>query len=890
MSMYLKLLLEGLALIICIIIILWIALRKFRNERKINMKDALLSAEELEGHAKKTAIEHRLTRKQTPLQWPVPRMNENYEFILSVYKSLNEDVRKKYTVPPAAEWLLDNFYIIEEQVKGLRRDLLKKSYFKLPVLKSGLLKGYARIFAVAIELVTHTDGQIDERTLSDYLQAYQSHNVLFDREIWAIPLVLRLALIENIRHLCEQIKNTQIEWHKADNFFDEWVLKEGLNTNKLTKLFKESYNTIDEENMSFIEHLFYRLRRSGISYTEILRVVDDNLSQLGTSTDQVTQKEHTARSVNTVSMANCVSSLRFLATMDWTDLFEASSHVEQLLRFDPDGTYPLMDLATRNYYRSRVEALALSYGVSELYIAREVLDLAKQAYSEWDARSSVNVEIRRTWHVGYYLVGKGLKRLDNRQKKRNRFIPIKVRSDRKTTFFLYIGSILIITLLLVFIAASCSYVSSQNIVFLILAAFSVLIPSSEIAMNTINWVVCKAVKPAFFPRLELKDGVPESLSTIVAVPTLLPDENRVIELMSNLESHYLSNREDNLYFVLLGAFKDADAAVLDGDDKIIDTAIRVIKELNAKYAANGREKFFFFHRERQFNEKNKKWIGWERKRGALIEFNDLVAGSKDTSFIFKSNENPPFSNIKYIITLDSDTILPMGMAAKMIGAMAHPLNKPIIDEKKGIVIEGYGLMQPRIDFDSESSNRSLFSKIYTGQEGLDPYSNAISDVYQDLFGEGSFTGKGIYDLEVFQRTLKNTIPENSILSHDLLEGSFVRSGLVTDLKLVDSYPSKYNSFIARQHRWVRGDWQLLPIIFGRTINSARGKIANPISLLSKWKMFDNLRRSLVTPSLILLLILSFSLLPGRLFIWLIFFLFSAVVALFYSIAWFSNFG
>jgi len=885
MNLYLEPILEGAALIIIIVVILWIALRKFRNERKVNMRDALLSAEELEGHAKTTAIEHTVSKSQILLNWPIPRMNENYDYILSVYKKLNEDIKIKYTVPPAAEWLLDNFYIIEEQVKGLRRDLIKKNYLKLPVLKSGLLRGYARIFAVAVELVAHTDGQIDERTLSDYLQAYQSHSVLFDREIWSLPLVLRLALLENIRHLCEMIQNTQQEWHKADDFFDEWILREGLNTNKLIKLFKESFKTMDEANLSFIEHLFYRLRRSGFSYAEVLRIVDENLSQLGTNTEQVTQKEHNARSVNTVSMGNCITSLRFLSTMDWTELFENSSFVEQLLKQDPDGTYPQMDLPTRNYYRSRVEALALTYGVSELYIANEVLALARQSYSDWDAQSQVDAQTRRTWHVGFYLIGKGLKRLDNRQKKKNRFLPRSARPDNKSTVILYIGTIGLITLLLVYIAAEYILLSptDNRLLFSLLAAFAVLIPASEIAINAVNWVVCTAIKPAFFPRLELKDGIPVNLSTIIAVPTLLPDENRVKELLGNLESHYLSNREDNLYFVLLGAFKDADSAVLEGDEKIVETGMQITKELNLKYATGGKDKFYFFHRERQFNEKNNKWIGWERKRGALIEFNELVMGSLETSFIFKSNEKLPFSNVKYIITLDSDTILPMGMASKMIGAMAHPLNAPVVDEKKGIVTEGYGLMQPRGDFDSESSNKSLFSRIFTGQEGIDPYSNLISDVYQDLFDEGIFTGKGIYDLNVFQKTLKDAIPENTVLSHDLLEGSFVRTGFLTDLRLVDAYPTKYNSFIARQHRWVRGDWQLLPMLFGKKINNGNTKIENPLSLLSKWKMFDNLRRSLVAPSLILLVALSFSILPGSIYFWLGFFIFAQASPLVISI-------
>ena len=339
-------------------------------------------------------------------------------------------------------------------------------------------------------------------------------------------------------------------------------------------------------------------------------------------------------------------------------------------------------------------------------------------------------------------------------------------------------------------------------------------------------------KTCFFPRLELKEGIPEGVSTIVAVPALLQDEGRVKVLLGNLESHYLSNREENLYFALIGSFRDSDTATRRDDDKIIETAMRGIRDLNKKYAKKGQDKFYFFHRKHQFNGKNNKWFGWERKRGALLEFNNLVLGVSNTSFCYSSCDVPPFSNVKYIITLDSDTILPMGMAKKMIGTMAHPLNRPVVDKKSGIVSDGYGIMQPRIEIEIESSNKSIFSQIFAGQGGLDTYTNAVSDVYQDLFGEGIFTGKGIYDLKVFQSVLEDAIQEDAVLSHDLLEGSFVRTGLVTDTTLIDSYPSRYSAYASRLHRWVRGDWQLLPFLRGMILNRNHIRMPNPLSFLS----------------------------------------------------------
>lgn len=849
---------------------IWIALRRSRSDRRLHLRDASLSNEELEDHAKKIALVHTVSNRANILNWPVPRMNENYDFILAVYKGLNEDVHKKRTVPPVAEWLLDNFYMIEEQVSGLRRDLTRKNYLRLPVLMSGPFKGYARIFAVAVEFVKHTDGQFDETTLADYLKAYQSHSVLFDREIWAIPMVIRLALVENIRQLCESIKNTQIQWHKADEIIDSWLAAEGADTERVVKSLKDSLKTMHKVNPSFVEHLFFRLRRSGRSYVNVLRVMDENLAKFGETTEDITQKEHGAQSISTVSMRNCITSFHLFATMDWSDLFQSASMVEEILHNDPDGTYPQMDLTTRNYYRSNIEEMAIKFGVSELHIAREAIELASYACSAPITDSLTDAEIRRTWHVGYYLIGQGRKILESRQDPVKALWPRILLIGRNNPGILYLGAIGLVTLLLAALAVVYALMTagSARILLAILAGLAILVPASEIAVNIVNRLVCKIMKPAVFPRLELKEGIPESLSTIVAVPTLLSDVKRVQEMLDKMECHYLSNREEYLYFALIGAFRDSDQEGMKDDERIIAAAIDGVQALNRKYAATGPDKFYFFHRASQFNESNQKWIGWERKRGALMEFNDLVLGSTDTSFTYQSSETPPFKHVKYIITLDSDTILPLGMARQMVGTMAHPLNRPVIDRQTGLVAEGYGLMQPRIDVDSDSSNQSLFSRIFTGQEGLDPYANAISDVYQDLFGEGIYTGKGIYDLQVFQSVLKQAIPENAILSHDLLEGSYVRTGLVTDLKLVDSYPSKYNSFASRLHRWVRGDWQLAPFLFKTITLSSDSRIANPLSKLSRWKMLDNLRRSIVPPALMLLAALSFSILPGNIFVWL----------------------
>ncbi len=862
MNLYISLIIEALVFFILITVLLWIILVRSRSQRIWNPRDSSMTHEELAILAKKTAISHSVSNKKTLLNWPLPRMNDNYDYIYSIYRELNNDLEAKRTVPDAAEWLMDNFYIIEEEVKGMRRDLNKREYAKLPILKQGPLKGHARIYALAMEMISSTDAKIDEQAMLSYLSAYQSHSILFDREIWALPIVMRLALIEHIRQLCENVKATQLQWRKADKIVDLFLASQGVETVRRMKIFEESLIDMDEINPSFIEHLFYRLRRSGWSYPMVLTAMDEHLKMHGTTTESVTQKEHNAQSVTTISIGNLITNLKYISSLDWSELFSTASIVEETLNLDPDGTYPLMDQPTRNRYRGKVEKLAQLYNVSEIHIAREAIELAKSGLSQSLLTDDRAPFFSRTGHVGYYLIGDGQNTLERRQGKRKKPIPRSVKLVKNYPGFLYLSFIALLTLILMGTALQYAQMATSHLTgsMAALIILVLLIPSSEISLDIVNWVVCRGLNPTVLPRMEFKDGIPADLRTIVVIPSILPDEARIDELLRTLERHYLSNRDPNLFFALLGAYKDSDDASINDNTKIIDFAISRVLALNKRYPSEaGADRFYFFHRESQYNAKNNKWFGWERKRGALLEFNDLILGSKETSFVYSSNSKLAFEDVKYIITLDSDTQLPIGMAKRMIATMAHPLNRPIIDPVKGVVVSGYGIMQPRIDFDIESSNKSLFSRIFTGQEGLDPYARAISDVYQDLFGEGIFTGKGIYDLSVFQSVLKGAIPENTVLSHDLLEGSYLRTALVTDLKFVDAYPTTCNSYFARLHRWVRGDWQLLMLLF-----------KNPLSLLSRWKIVDNMRRSLIMPALLVLIFLGLFILPGRSLFWLVY--------------------
>ncbi len=844
--------------VLVIVLITIIIFQRQKSNKVIKTNDASLTCEELEIHARKVAVEHSIGKKNS-VKWPVPRMMDNYDFIHSVYKSLNDDIQKKRAIPPASEWLLDNFYIIEEQVKSINRDLLKKEYSMLPVLKCGTLKGYPRIHAVAMDLVAHTDGQIDENIIYNYLKAYQSHTILLDREIWVLPTMIRLSLIENIRSICEKIRETQSQWAQADEIIDNWLNNEGTDADRILRMIKNKFKNSGEIYPSFIEHLSYRLRREKRGYTQVLKYIDESLGVFGISVGETALKEHNSQAVYTVSIGNCIVSLKYISTFDWSEIFESISIVEQTLRQDPDGTYPLMDFSSRNFYRRQIEKMARKYKISELHIVREAVELAKAGKA-----SSSKEEVGYRSHAGYYIIGKGSQILKNRLKVRDNIFNSFSQRVLKHPGFLYIG--LMIILLAALEILLCNYVfysfSERSLIYTLMSGVFMLIPLSEVVIGLVNWLVCSIHKPYTFPRLELKEGIPSELTTVIAMPVLLSDSKRVEELLENLESHYLSNKYDNVFFAIVGDLKDSDIPIMSADKEIISSALEGVKKLNKKYSKRDNNIFYFLYRHRTFNESHKKWMGWERKRGALLEFNNLLLGSRKTSFANTDGISLGDAGIKYVITLDADTILPIGMAKKMIGTIAHPLNRAVIDVDKGVVIEGYGLIQPKVSFDIESSNKSLFSRIFTGQEGIDPYSSAISDIYQDIFCEGIYTGKGIYDLYVYQTVLENAIPDDAILSHDLLEGCYIRAGLASDLELIDSYPSKYNSYAARLHRWVRGDWQLIGWLRKKVPNRTGLKVQNPLSLISKWKILDNMRRSLVSPASMLLIILGFSLLPG----------------------------
>ena len=831
-----------------------------KEKEDIQIEDALLGSEELERHAKETARNHIVGDKKGNAQLLIPRVNQNFEYITCTYKALCGDIRKLIPTVSAAEWLLDNHYIIEEQIKDIRHCIAEGYYRGLPILKSGYWRGYPRAYAIALEIVSHTDGVIDEKGLIHYISSYQSQSLLSMGEIWALAPMVRIALVEKTRQLCEKIMQLRSDWEAADQMAELIASSKNYDRMQLTQLFEDKLNR--KLSTSYIEHLLQNLRKRGIKGVDLLQYLDEQLAESNMTTEKAAELEHHLQAAWQISIGNSITSLRSVSALDWNDVFESLSHVEHILRQDPSDVYIHMDFESRDYYRHTVEEFAKACKTSEINIARSAVDCAVQAKVGPETENNSPLK-----HVGYYLVGKGKETL--RRKSRGCEGIDKLSDSVSKNSAIYFGITVFLTL---FIASLYFYYTfgrahSMKYAIGVLTVLAVLIPVSDFVITLINIIISHTTRPRTLPKLELKEGVPVEAATMVIIPTLLPNEKRARELIDQLEVIYLSNRDENIFFSLVGDFKDAPRKET-GDDRIIsNTALEGVKKLNERYPNKNANRFFYFHRCRTYNEGERKWMGWERKRGAIIEFNELVRGSHETTYSIVSGEIDRLPRFKYIITLDADTSLPIGEAKRLVGTISHPLNRAIVDSSRGIVTEGYGLLQPRINISITSANSTLFSRIFAGEGGIDPYTFAISDVYQDLFGEGIFTGKGIYDLDIFQRLLKDAIPDNTVLSHDLLEGSYIRTGLVTDIEMMDGYPARYNASSMRLHRWVRGDWQLLPWIFGHVKNRQGKLVRNPLTLISKWKIADNMRRSLINPALLLIILLGLSILPGNGLVW-----------------------
>src|SRR5450755_599724 len=788
------------------------------------LRAELFSIERLEQHAASLAAAQPITRRRGSRHSLSVRLGQNESVLLAAYGTIAAAAAEGRPITPAAEWLLDNYHVIEEQIREIRVDLPPSFYRLLPKLASGPFEGYPRVFGIAWAFVAHTDSHFDPDSLRRFVRAYQRIQPLTIGELWAVAITLRVVLVENLRRAAARIVSSRAHRQEADAAADRLLGVNGLTVEP------QSLRGRDAERHllapAFVVQLVQRLRDQDPRVTPALQWLEERLIAKGTTSNQIVRDEHQRQGASNVTVRNIITSMRLLSDVDWPEFFESVSLVDELLCAGSDFT--AMDFPTRNLYRHAIERLARGSRLTELEIAQAALAAASRAVAS-------EAPLRER-DPGYHLFADGHSAFARHVGYRapfwrwpNRVISANGAADYIGAIAALAAGVLALPLLLLYAWG----VAHSSLVLLALLGW---IPALDAAVALVN-------RAAILPGLALRSGVPPPLRTLVVVPALLTTSAAIEQQIERLEIHYLASPEGELHFALLSDWTDASTQRVAGDQLLLDAAIAGIAQLNRRYgpAAAG-DRFLLLHRRRVWSQGQRQWMGWERKRGKLHELNRLLRGAADTSFL-EVGGLPPWvpADVRYVITLDADTRLPRDTARRLVGKMAHPLNRPRFDAASGHVLEGHAVLQPRIAASLPIGREgSLFQRVFSSGSGLDPYAAAVSDVYQDVFGEGSYAGKGIYEIDTFEAALAGRVPEGTLLSHDLFEGIFARAGLVSDVELVEEFPSRYDVAAARQHRWARGDWQLLPWILGR------GGRALP--LISLWKMLDNLRRSLTAPA------------------------------------------
>ncbi|HVU20385.1 MAG TPA: protein ndvB, partial [Rhizomicrobium sp.] len=814
------------------------------------IRSELFSIERLEQHAESLAKAQRVVEgKRESRGRPVaPRLHANTKVLRECYRAIARAAQTGQPMSPAAEWLLDNFHIVDEQTREIVNDLPPGFYRLLPKLAEGPLAGYPRVFGIAWAVVAHSDSAFDIEKLTRFVETYQRVQPLTIGELWALAITLRITLVENLRRLGESIVTRLTATALANSIADR-VLTADPKSAEADQI--EALNQA-QWSASFAVQLSQRLRDRDPRTTPALRWLNEKIAAEGTTTDELVREEVQRQSATNVTVRNVITSMRLVSMVNWPEFFESVSTVDRVLREGSD--FAAMDFQTRDLYRRAVEELSRSSGIDEAEIARRALAAAHQPQN---LKRDSDGKPKRESDPGYYLIGHGREAFERDLRAR---APVKTRVLRTHSHAgvkSYIGLVALFTLAAIALALVAVWHAGISDWRLIGLAVAGLVPASDVAVALVNRILTAQAGARPLPAMDLRNGVPGDMRTIIVIPTLLASIEEVRENIERLEVHHLSNPDENFFFALLSDWKDSPTEHAPDDEALLEEARAGIAKLNKRYGqAGGSCRFFLLHRRRLWNEGEGAWIGWERKRGKLHELNRLLRGATDTSFVTVDEHNPaPPGDITYVITLDADTRMPIGVARRLVGKMAHPLNRPYFDAARGLVTRGHAILQPRVTPSLPvGSEGSLFQRVFSGPNGLDPYALAVSDVYQDMYEEGSYVGKGIYHIDIFEAALQGQIPESAVLSHDLLEGIFTRAGLATDIEVVEEFPSRYDVSAARQHRWTRGDWQLLPWVFGAGPRTADGTRRTRIPLIGCWKLFDNLRRSLSAPSALLAMI------------------------------------
>jgi cyclic beta-1,2-glucan synthetase len=806
-----------------------------------------LSPSQILEHARRHAGEQRVDPKPQHSTELLGRLKQSREWIRQVCADLTAASNLEQKTTPAVDWILDNEYILEGNARDILLNLPRRFYRQLPVLSNDPYHGLPCIYGLAKDLVAHTEMRLDRENILAFIEAYQSVRTLSSGELWALPQMMRLALIESIQSLAVIALADLRERQLADFWANRLITANRRDSNQLFVVLAELAKAEPDPSA------YFGVQLVGLLYDEAaaLSPVQSWLERtLKAPMYDLNLQEQNRQTREQLSCGNAFTSLRQLGQLDWREIFEQLSRVEQLLRLDPSGIYPRMDFATRDCCRRAIEQLAHAAMRTEVQVAERVIELATAAgTSTTDERQN---------HVGAWLVGEKratlARLLTCRETWHYRFLQWTY-NHHSAVYFLGIGSV---TTLLVGLIVTWSRIPASPALRLGLVLL-LLVPVSQLAIEVVNYLITRLLPTCPLPKMDFEEtGIPDAFRTLVVVPMMLVDAETIRAEVEKLEIRYLANKEENLLFSLFSDYTDSDTESRAEDSGLLQLVRESLGELNGRHG----ERFFLFHRERSWCESEQHFIGWERKRGKLEELNRLIDGTRPDNAprLVEVGDPDQLADVRFIITLDSDTQLPHATARRMVETLAHPLNLPRFDEV-GRVTAGYTLIQPRVSPTLGSTSASIFSRLFADAVGIDPYSQAVSDVYQDLSGEGSYHGKGIYDVRAFSRVLSGRFPEERILSHDLIEGAHVRVGLASDIELFDEFPQGYQSYSKRTHRWIRGDWQIAGWIFPRVATGSSGRGINPLSLLNRWKILDNLRRSLLPATSLALLLMAWLISP-----------------------------
>ncbi|GAB7532726.1 glucoamylase family protein [Pseudomonas sp. 3A(2025)] len=797
------------------------------------LRAELFSAEQMGLHGVQLAQRHNLSPDKTS-DALLNRLAENAAVLASSCQAMTTATLSSERATPAAQWLLDNAYLVEEQIRTAHKHLPQGYCRQLPGLDNGPSQGLPRVYDIALETIAHGDGRVDSDSLSRFIASYQSVTPLTLGELWAIPIMLRLALIENLRRVASGVMANWIDRNLANDWADRLTAMAEGDAKNVVLLVADLARSAPPMTSAFVAEMARRLHGQSTALILPMTWVEQALAESGQSVERLVHLDAQLQATEQVSISNSINSLRLLSTTDWRAFVEQMSGVEQALAQDPAAVYSRMDFATRDHYRHAIERLARTCDYSEIDVANMAVALCRSAPAQDPVMN----------HVGYYLRGAGLQVLERQLGVQLPLAEHCRRLLREAPLSFFLLPVALLSGLLAWPFLDILRADGWGLRTLLLLGVPTVLMTSHLAIGLVNRLVTLSLPPDVLPRLDYSAGIAPQARTLVVVPTLIGSAQDVEELVEGLEVRFLANRDANLHFALLTDFMDAASEVLEDDAALLQRASQAIEWLNLKYPESGASRFFLLHRPRRWNATEHCWMGHERKRGKIAELNALLRGHGRERFSLIVGDIDALPTIHYVIALDTDTQLPRDVAQQFVGAISHPLNQPRFDPVQRRIVSGYAILQPRVGISLPSIARSAYAQLFGSDAGIDPYTRAVSDVYQDLFGNGSFIGKGIYAVDAFEQALQGRFADNRILSHDLIEGCFARAGLISDVQLYEEHPTRYSADARRRHRWIRGDWQLLPWLLPWTRKTDGGLERNRLTHLARWKIVDNLRRSL----------------------------------------------